>query len=100
MKQDPNEVLRIAVELWLTELLTSMAAADAANARVARRLAYIKKLYAKHDESQLRNKIKVDWDFHDALDDYNHHCSEVERYANGITAVAAGQEFLANLPTV
>lgn len=97
---DPMKALQETVESWLQGLMNSMAKAKAADQRVAQRLAEIRALYADLDESQLRNKIKVDWDFHDALDNYNHHCSEVERYANAVTAMAAGQSFLAKLPTV
>jgi hypothetical protein len=76
--------------------MASMTEAKAADILAKQRISEIRQLYANVTESNLRNKFKVDWDLSDAVDRYNFHCTEVARYANAITSLAAAQQFLTN----
>lgn len=42
-----------------------------------------------YSENAMRDKFKLDYDLSDALDSYRYWCSEVQRYASAIQALAA-----------
>lgn len=88
------EHYRDQVSLLLQELFEANRAAKAADAKVQHEKRNIKMMYVNKTEEQTRGKLKVDYVFNDALEDYRTRCAEVQRLSNVIQGIAAAVSLL------
>lgn len=88
------EHYRDRISLLLRDLIDANRAAEAANAKVQHEKANIKMMYVNKTEEQTRAKLKVDYVFNDALEDYRTWCAEVQRLSNVIQGIAAAVSLL------